>query len=403
MKFKELKYNHWNLLIVLFALFCQSNVFAQTEIDLLNASIADCSGAMNITESGNYSIQFTGNQGNKEDLIMLPELSEISQKNLVWIAFTAENAGVVTFEAEMHQDYLQMVIFEDNAKNLCSNLDVGNAKTYRRHTLKTIQKIGLSEQLRDGFYFPIDLTAGQRIVVAFGTTEKSRAIMDLKFQFKERDENIRISNRSKIVNLLHNPTQPSIHFKIRDAETGDPIVADVLIQGAKELAALYKCSDLDINVNRACKVLVNCDAEGYFFLDQEINVEMIKKQEVVLKMDPIRKGKTMQIQEIEFKPGTSIFMPGAESKLIRLKDFMALNAKIEIEIQGHVFATGENKLQHQKMSEERAKKVMNFLVDNGIAKERMSAVGYGNTKPVFPNAKLPSEEQANRRVEILVK
>ncbi len=403
MKEEETKYNNIKPILVILSFFSHFHFCAQTEIDLTSASIADCSGAVTISESGNYSIQFTGNEGSKEDLKMLPELMDVTQKNIVWVAFTAENEGVVSFDAEIYQDYLQMVIFEDNTKNLCTNLDLGVAKIYRRHTTNKSQKIGLSEQFKDGFYFPIDLSAGQRIVVAFATSERSRAIMELRFQFKERDEKIRILNKSKIVNLLHNPTQPSIQIKIRDAETGEPIIADLLIQGAKELAALYKCSDLDINVNRICKVLINCDAEGYFFLDKEITIEMIKKQEIVLKMDPIRKGKTMQIQEIEFKPGTSIFMPDAESKLIRLKDFMALNAKIEIEIQGHVFAIGENKLQHQRMSEERAKKVMNFLIDNGIAKERMTAVGYGNTKPIFPNAKLPSEEQANRRVEILVK
>jgi outer membrane protein OmpA-like peptidoglycan-associated protein len=46
---------------------------------------------------------------------------------------------------------------------------------------------------------------------------------------------------------------------------------------------------------------------------------------------------------------------------------------------------------------------MQYLVDNGIAKERMTAVGYGNTRPVYANPKLASEEQANRRVEILIR
>jgi outer membrane protein OmpA-like peptidoglycan-associated protein len=46
---------------------------------------------------------------------------------------------------------------------------------------------------------------------------------------------------------------------------------------------------------------------------------------------------------------------------------------------------------------------MLYLVENGILKERMTAVGYGNSKPIYPNAKLADEEQANRRVEILVK
>jgi outer membrane protein OmpA-like peptidoglycan-associated protein len=82
---------------------------------------------------------------------------------------------------------------------------------------------------------------------------------------------------------------------------------------------------------------------------------------------------------------------------------MALNSDVNIEIQGHVFLIGDNGLASQKLSEARAKRVMAYLVDNGINKNRMTAVGYGNTRPIYPTPKFAYEEQANRRVEILVK
>jgi outer membrane protein OmpA-like peptidoglycan-associated protein len=46
---------------------------------------------------------------------------------------------------------------------------------------------------------------------------------------------------------------------------------------------------------------------------------------------------------------------------------------------------------------------MNYLATNGIDKTRMEAIGYGNTKPIYPNPKFAYEEQANRRVEIVIK
>ena len=51
----------------------------------------------------------------------------------------------------------------------------------------------------------------------------------------------------------------------------------------------------------------------------------------------------------------------------------------------------------------RAKQVRKYLIYNGIHPSRMTAEGYGNTKPIFPNPKQAYEEQANRRVEILIK
>jgi outer membrane protein OmpA-like peptidoglycan-associated protein len=110
----------------------------------------------------------------------------------------------------------------------------------------------------------------------------------------------------------------------------------------------------------------------------------------------------MQIEEIEFHPGSSDFTPTSEGKLRRLKDFMALNSEVIIEIQGHVFSLEDNSFAAQKMSEARAKRVYNYLVENGINKSRMTTVGFGNTKPIFPKPKLAFEEQMNRRVEIKV-
>ena len=82
---------------------------------------------------------------------------------------------------------------------------------------------------------------------------------------------------------------------------------------------------------------------------------------------------------------------------------VALNSDIKVEIQGHVFALGDNSLAAQRVSEARAKRVLKYLVDNGIDKDRLSAVGFGNTKPIYEKPKFSYEEQANRRVEVMIK
>ncbi|NBN99108.1 MAG: OmpA family protein, partial [Flavobacteriia bacterium] len=54
-------------------------------------------------------------------------------------------------------------------------------------------------------------------------------------------------------------------------------------------------------------------------------------------------------------------------------------------------------------SKNRAKKVVEFLIDSGIEPRRLSAVGLGNSAPVFPNPQTEEEKEANRRVEIKIK
>ena len=81
---------------------------------------------------------------------------------------------------------------------------------------------------------------------------------------------------------------------------------------------------------------------------------------------------------------------------------MALNSDVKIEIQGHVFHIGENTYAAQKLSESRAKRVLTYLADNGIDKTRMTAIGYGNLKPIIALPRFAYEEQKNRRVEIKI-
>lgn len=46
---------------------------------------------------------------------------------------------------------------------------------------------------------------------------------------------------------------------------------------------------------------------------------------------------------------------------------------------------------------------MEYLVDSGVSASRLSAVGMGNTKPVYANPETDEQKEANRRVEIKIK
>lgn len=69
-------------------------------------------------------------------------------------------------------------------------------------------------------------------------------------------------------------------------------------------------------------------------------------------------------------------------------------------IEGHTDTSGPTVF-NQKLSENRANAVLNFLVSSGVSKERLSAVGYGEDKPLNPNNTRKGRE-GNRRVEFKV-
>ena len=115
------------------------------------------------------------------------------------------------------------------------------------------------------------------------------------------------------------------------------------------------------------------------------------------------KGEKIQLNDIMFVPGVALFLKSSYTDLGLLYKLLSKQPDLIIEIQGHVNGPGMgNKRDFQKLSQERAKAVMEFLIKKGIDSSRLSYQGFGNTRMIFPTARSEFRMQFNRRVEILV-
>lgn len=391
------------LLLFIAACVCSLSLIAQENPNLSDA-ISDCSGASNILQPGSYNLQFTAKGGIVKDFAAYPSLSNVPEKNSLWCSFKAPYKGRLTLQASVFEGTLQMVVFENETKDVCDDIYKGKAEI-RRLITSNESSVGLDLITSKSVLYPIDLIAGKHVMICFLSNSKEKPKVDLHLKFEPNDGEMKPTGEDengKVVDLRRDKDVDALSILIRDAETGNPVVANMTVTGIKDLTALYNGSDFFITVDRSGKIKLQVDAEGYFFVDREEPVSAGSENEIVVWLEPLGEGKSMQIDEIEFVPGSSEFLPTAEPKLKRLKDFLALNAAVKVEIQGHVHADGENTFAGQKLSEARAKRVVNYLVENGINKDRLSSVGYGNTKPIYPEAKFAYEEQANRRVEVRV-
>lgn len=72
----------------------------------------------------------------------------------------------------------------------------------------------------------------------------------------------------------------------------------------------------------------------------------------------------------------------------------------KVVVEGHTDNVGSEKY-NLKLSKERAQSVANYLIAKGIPKEKITVIGYGETKPLYPND-TPEHRAKNRRVEIKV-
>lgn len=83
-------------------------------------------------------------------------------------------------------------------------------------------------------------------------------------------------------------------------------------------------------------------------------------------------------------------------------EMLKTNASMRLEIQGHTDNVG-TPASNQKLSEARAAAVRSYLVSTfSIAADRLSAAGFGDTKPVADN-KTEEGRAQNRRVELVKK
>jgi OOP family OmpA-OmpF porin len=90
--------------------------------------------------------------------------------------------------------------------------------------------------------------------------------------------------------------------------------------------------------------------------------------------------------------------PQYYSILDRVVAILKRNPSLEVEIQGHTCNMGTPEY-NMKLSENRAGSILHYLVKKGVDKRRLTAVGYGLTRPKNSN-KNEAERRLNRRVEL---
>ena len=143
--------------------------------------------------------------------------------------------------------------------------------------------------------------------------------------------------------------------------------------------------------------------EKYLFHSENINVpaatnyQEINKTIILAKMDV---GSKIILKNIFFDYGKSTLRPASFPELDRLNTLLSEYSSIKIEISGHTDSKG-SQVFNQKLSENRAKAVVDYLIKKGIKQDRLTYVGKDFQEPIATN---DTEEgrQENRRVEFKV-
>lgn len=366
--------------------------------------ISDCDGAVKITRSGDFNLQFTGSAGILDDLAYYPNLTNlVKETNSIWVSFEAPYDGELSFSAYSAESAISMVVFSVSATDACTDIYEGRSEILRLLHHEENDSIGLGPEMSERFLAPLKMNEGERIKIYFNTEKRSEIKCNFNFKFTPFDLEKIIKNMTVLVDMQTDSRKPKFEIHLRDKETGLPVDGQIILSGGRVNNGMYIGSDFIFTNNTRAAYSISVDAEGYFFYDLEERLDGETTKIITVEMEPAYAGKKLHLPGIQFKMGTSELVDGAEAQMRRLRDFLSLNADIKVEIQGHVHDVGDDvSFIGKKLSQSRAKTVYKYLVSSGIDKNRLTYQGYGNEFMKYPEPKNLQEEQANRRVEIMV-
>lgn len=372
---------------------------------VVSQHIADCEGAINLFNAGNSVVDLPGTTGKKAEFRAYHVLKNIKIVNEVWFSFIADYDGKFILRADTEINDLNLVVFQTSGRNICADIASGKAEIKRMLIKEDYPSIWLTDRNIKNALYPIEMRKGDKINFVIFTKKKRKTRIKLYVELLPNVVEHIVSssdNKSKVIDLTDEFASNKTRIEIRDVKSGDPVVANIRLNGITNVKGQYKASDLILRPDKGGTLQIECDQSGYFFVDQKEDVNPKRDKTITIHFKRVEKGESMQLEEIQFKPNSSELLASGRPVLVRLREFLALNADMQVEIQGHVFEKGKSTNDGLLVSQARAKRVMKYLVDSGINAKRMKAVGYGGSKPVYANPKKASEEQANRRVEIKI-
>ena len=197
---------------------------------------------------------------------------------------------------------------------------------------------------------------------------------------------------------------------ITDAETDQPLESSIEIVDLEKdeiyatLSSNAATGKYLISLPSGKNYGITARTEGYLFHSENVNVPKTSSyQEIIkdIKLKAINVGATIILSNIFFDYNKATLRDISKAELDNLVRLLTVDyPKMVIEIGGHTDNKGSLEY-NTKLSSNRAKSVVDYLIAHGVAKERLSYKGYAYQNPIDTN---DTEEgrQNNRRVEFKV-
>ncbi|HEX4170796.1 MAG TPA: OmpA family protein [Bryobacteraceae bacterium] len=133
---------------------------------------------------------------------------------------------------------------------------------------------------------------------------------------------------------------------------------------------------------------------------EQLREQLLQQFNAVLPTTETPRGLVVNMQDVLFDTGKYTLKVPAQLALARISGIVLSHPGLNLQVEGYTDSTGTMEL-NQKLSEQRANAVRDFLMQQGINTNAMTAMGYGENYPVASNDSAAGRK-LNRRVELVI-
>lgn len=131
-----------------------------------------------------------------------------------------------------------------------------------------------------------------------------------------------------------------------------------------------------------------------------LRAQLLEQFNRVLETTDTPRGLVVNMADVLFDTAKYNLRPEAREKLAKLSGIVLAHPGLHLAVEGHTDSTGSDDF-NMKLSQQRAEAVRDYLIQQGVAQDTLTAQGFGKADPVADNG-TAAGRQRNRRVEIIV-
>ena len=196
--------------------------------------------------------------------------------------------------------------------------------------------------------------------------------------------------------------------RIMDTGKGEPTEAKIYIKtdDLPYIKNFYISEDgfFKIKIPKGKKVKLITEKDGFINHVQTLEIDperyLYKAPFIDLSVDPIKVNAKISLDPIYFEQSLANILPASFPELSRLASLLKDHPEISVQVEGHTDNIGDWAAL-QKLSDDRANAVRDFLIKQGIDPARLTAKGFGASQPVNNNMN-EAQRKENRRVEVRI-